>query len=609
MRLLELPLNRPRPHPPPLRQLPGPLLAPATFSFGPFASAPFVFAPSAEAPVKEVREQVPTTPVDPSSASPAAASVAALTVEQPPTSAPPTEVPAHQQPAAPPAVAPTPPTNDSSPKSAAASVPLHEAPVVEKDGKATVFIPWAAIVNREPSEPAQQPAAGAKPQPAKRSAVVYGANHLWTDESEEEDEAEKRKERPARRKEPPPVDRDTNSPHVNLLGEPLPLPPNGPPAPSKQPKARGPPKLPVLPQMPSQIPGFPPLQQQQRLFSQAPPLPFLPPPMAAAQLPGYPQYAPPRLPAACWNDFAFPPQPTRPMPPPPQMGGPAGGHSFSGRPVQQYGRPGPFFPKLRAIWTEEDRRQQAAVSTARPAQKTKETRTKKTAEQKRQRAKKPPTAQPVEQKKTPLEETVARAIAQGDLLFERLRKMQDELQQQAEQPTAQPTAQQTVQEANEAPIQPLNDEPKQRSQEDAPTARPEQKSERSVALRKPNQDLLMHVQMPTEQLQGGAEKDGSAEGTQSDMRARIQQQLERFLSHQPAVEVVACWVENADGTTVPIAPAAPSAPTAGVEEEPRPSTSKEPESPAYSIVNLLDSEDETGWTDAEDVKFIDSDYQ
>ncbi|KAI6239333.1 hypothetical protein M3Y99_00585400 [Aphelenchoides fujianensis] len=264
--------------------------------------------------------------------------------------------------------------------------------------------------------------------------------------------------------------------------------------------------------------------------------------------------------------------------------------------------------KIRAIWTEEDRRQQAAASTARPAQKTKEARAKKTAEQKRQRAKKPPTAQPVEQKKTAVEETVARAKAQGDLLFDRLRKMQDELQQQAEDPTTQPTAQQTVQEPNEAPIQPLTNEHQQKLQKDVLTAPPEQKSERIVALRKPNQDLLMHVQMPTKQLQQRAEESGPSEGTPSDMRAKIQQQLERFLSQQPAVEVVACWVENPDGTTVPIAPPAPSTPTAAVEEEPRSSTSKEPESPAYSIVNLLDSEDETGWTDAEDVEVIDSDY-
>ncbi|KAI6207346.1 hypothetical protein M3Y99_01843900 [Aphelenchoides fujianensis] len=260
--------------------------------------------------------------------------------------------------------------------------------------------------------------------------------------------------------------------------------------------------------------------------------------------------------------------------------------------------------KIRAIWTEEDRRQQADASTARPAQKTKETRAKKTAEQKRQRAKKPPIAQPGEQTKTAVEETVARAKAQGDLLFERLRKMQDELQQQADAPNAQ----QTVQEANKAPIQPPTNKQKQRSLEAASTARPEQKSEGTVALRKRNQDLLMHIQMPTSQLQQQADEDGATDETPSDMRAKIQQQLERFLSQQPAVEVVACWVENPDGTTVPIAPAAPSTPTAGVEEEPRPSTSKEPESPAYSIVNLLDSEDETGWTDADDVEVIDSDY-
>ncbi|KAI6233387.1 hypothetical protein M3Y99_00919700 [Aphelenchoides fujianensis] len=581
---------------------------------------------------------MPTTPADPSSApmaAPPAAAPTAPTVKQPPTSASSTEVPPAQQPTAPlggaPALQqPPPPTNDSSQKPTSASVPFHEAPVEEKDGKATVFIPWAAIINREPFKPAQQPAVGAKPQQPKRPPIVYGANHLWTDESEDEAKIHQ-KEPPARRptvqreenrrKQQPRDDRETNSPHVNLLGEPLPLPPNGPPAPPKQPNARGPSKPLAQQQMAQQLANISALQQQlatlstlqqqqQSLFSQAPPLPFLPPPMAAAQLPGYPQYAPPGFPTPYFNDFAFPPQPMRPMPPPPRMGGPAGGnHSWPGMPVSQSGRPGPFFPKIRAIWTEEDRRQQAAASTARPAQKTKETRTKKTAEQKRQRAKKPPTAQPTEQKKTAVEETVARAKAQGDLLFERHQQLRNELQQQAEESTTGRTAQPAVQETNEAPVQPLTNEQKQRSQADALTARSDQKPGGAVALWKPNQDLLMHVQMPTKQLQQQAEESGSAEGSPSDMRAKIQQQLERFLSQQPAVEVVACWVQNPDGTTVPIAPPSPSTSTARIEEEPQPSASKEPESPAYSIVNLLDSEDETGWTDAEDVEVIDSDYQ
>ncbi|KAI6233414.1 hypothetical protein M3Y99_00922600 [Aphelenchoides fujianensis] len=481
--------------------------------------------------------------------------------------------------------------------------------------------------------------ATAGPQPPKRPPVVYGANHLWTDESEDEAEIQ-RKERTARRptvqregnrREQPRDERDTNSPHVNLLGEPLPLPPNGPPAAPKQPgvyssRGHGLPKptaqqlmaqqLAALSTLQQQLTTLSTLQQQQRSLTQAPPLPFLPPSMSAAQLPGS------STPFS--NDFAFNPQPMRPMPPSPRMGGPAGGnHSWPGMPVSQSGRPGPFFPKIRAMWTEEDRRQQAAASTARPAQKTKETvsaapllptrrprlqRTKKTAEQKRQRAKKPPTAQPVEQKKTNVEETVVRAYAQSDLLFERHQQLRNELQQQAEESTTGRTAQPAVQETNEAPVQPLTNEQKQRSQTDALTARPEQKpkeSEGTVARLKRGQDFLMHVQLPTSQLQQRADEDGPAEGSSPDLRAKIQQQLERFLSQQPAVEVVACWVENPDGTTVPIAPAAPPA---AVEEEPRPSTSKEPESPAYSIVNLLDSEDETGWTDAEDVEVIDSDY-
>ncbi|KAI6233408.1 hypothetical protein M3Y99_00922000 [Aphelenchoides fujianensis] len=639
----------------------------AAFSFGPFASAPFVFAPSAEAPVKEVRNQVQTKPVNLPAAPPVAAPTAS-TVEQPPISTPPTEVPAAQQPIPPPAVAPPP----------AAPVPLHEAPVIEKDGKATISISTAAIVNREPfgvlpssqlsagaadrttystsktivakqpiasaatasappvapaqattapltarqplassnvapspptsdssSKPpsapvpsteaaakgpreqtttsipwadafhfggpaeltanqpppfvpfvfpppvaeasaasaaalqasisaqqtsiaaliasrqlinatsalstAEQPltpapvaqppvpssaGATAGPQPPKRPPVVYGANHLWTDESEEEDEAEirravaERKERPARRqrdaqenrREQPQDERDTNSPHMNLLGEPLPLPPNGPPAAPKQPgvyssRGHGLPKLPVLPPMPApQMPGFPTLQPGS--FSS-----ILPPPMAAAQPPGYPQYAPPGFPTPYFNDFAFPPQPMRPMPPPPQMGGPAGGYSNLG------------MPKIRAMWTEEDRRQQAAVSTI-PAQKTKETRAKKTAEQKLQRAKKPPTAQPAEHKKTAVEETVARAYAQGDLLFERHQQLRNELQQQAEESTAGRTAQPAVQETNEAPVLPPSNEQQQQSQVDVPTAQvePEPKeSERSVARLKRGQDFLMHL--------------------------------------------------------------------------------------------------------------------
>ncbi|KAI6239359.1 hypothetical protein M3Y99_00588200 [Aphelenchoides fujianensis] len=290
-----------------------------------------------------------------------------------------------------------------------------------------------------------------RPQPPKRSPVVYGANHLWTDESEEEDEVEKRKERPARRpavqreenrrEQQPRDERDTNSPHVNLLGEPLPLE-NRPQLPTKQPDARGPPKPSVqqlmaqqlanLSALQQQLASLSALQQQQRLFPQAPPLPFLPPPLTVAQPPGYP--------TPFFDNFAFNPQPMRPMPPPLRMGGPAGGYSIPG------------MPKIRAIWTEEDRRQQAAVSTARPAQKTKETRTKKTAEQKRQRAKKPPTAQPTEQKKIAVEETVARAKAQGDLLFERLRKMRDEVQQPQKEPTAQPAGQETNQTVRTASI-------------------------------------------------------------------------------------------------------------------------------------------------------------